>query len=189
MRIVFLLLITILFIPKLHSIEVSSLEAERRLKFNELFPKKICDKIYKDINFGSNNKLEEEIMVLAYHNLKRIKINETDSSLSIFFDNRTYSYNSKKLDLIIFNNLSDDFSDQITSITKKISKAKTKKIVVCEYDLEKSIEDGKFFNLRINFDNSLRNISNEKSKILIYYDGTIEYNYYDEQIDLSLIHI
>ena len=106
MRIVFLLLITILFIPKLHSIEVSSLEAERRLKFNELFPKKICDKIYKDINFGSNNKLEEEIMVLAYHNLKRIKINETDSSLSLFFDNRTYSYNSKKLDLIIFNNLS-----------------------------------------------------------------------------------
>ena len=91
MRIVFLLLITILFIPKLHSIEVSSLEAERRLKFNELFPKKICDKIYKDINFGSNNKLEEEIMVLAYHNLKRIKINETDSSLSLFFDNRTYS--------------------------------------------------------------------------------------------------
>ena len=186
MRIVFLLLITILFIPKLHSIEVSSLEAERRLKFNELFPKKICDKIYKDINFGSNNKLEEEIMVMAYHNLKRIKINETDSSLSLFFDNRTYSYNSKKLDLIIFNNLSDDFSDQITSITKKISKAKTKKIVVCEYDLEKSIENGKFFNLRINFDNSLRNISNEKPKVLIYYDGTIEYNYYDEQIDYSI---
>ena len=100
MRIVFSLLIIILFVPKLHSIEVSSLEAERRLKFNELFPKKICDKIYKDINFGSNNKLEEEIMVMAYHNLKRIKINETDSSLSLFFDNRTYSYNSKKLDLI-----------------------------------------------------------------------------------------
>ena len=56
----------------------------------------------------------------------------------------------KKLDLIIFNNLSDDFSDQITSITKKISKAKTKKIVVCEYDLEMSIKNGKFFDLRIN---------------------------------------
>ena len=67
MRIVFLLLITILFIPKLHSIEVSSLEAERRLKFNELFPKKVCDKIYKDIDFGLKNKLEEEIMVMAYH--------------------------------------------------------------------------------------------------------------------------
>ena len=107
-------------------------------------------------------------MVMAYHNLKRIKINETDSSLSLFFDNRTYNYNSKKLDLIIFNNLSDDFSDQITSITKKISKAKTKKIVVCEYDLQKSIENGKFFDLRINFDNSLRNISNEKQKILIF---------------------
>ena len=40
-------------------------------------------------------------MVMAYHNLKRIKINETDSSLSLFFDNRTYSYNSKKLDLIL----------------------------------------------------------------------------------------
>ena len=74
MRIVFLLLITILFIPKLHSIEVSSLEAERRLKFNELFPKKICDKIYKDINFGSNNKLEEEIMVLATITLKESKL-------------------------------------------------------------------------------------------------------------------
>ena len=53
--------------------------------------KKICDKIYNDIDFGLNNKLEEEIMVLAYHNLKRIKINESDSSLSLFFDNRTYS--------------------------------------------------------------------------------------------------
>ena len=82
--------------------------------------------------------------------------------------------------------MSDDFYDQITSITKKISKAKTKKIVVCEYDLEKSIESGKFFDLRINFDNSLRSISNEKSKILIYYDDTIEYNYYDEQNDNSI---
>ena len=127
MRIVFSLLIIILFVPKLHSIEVSSLEAERRLKFNELFPKKVCDKIYNDIDFGSNNKLEEEVMVMAYHNLKRIKINETDSSLSLFFDNRTYSYDSKKLDLIIFNNLSNDFSDQITSITKKLVKLKQKR--------------------------------------------------------------
>ena len=79
MRIFFLLLIFTLCIPKLHSIEVSSLEAERRLKFNELFPKKICDKIYKDIDFGLKNKLEEEVMVMAYHNLKRIKINESNS--------------------------------------------------------------------------------------------------------------
>ena len=60
MRIIFSLRIIILFVPKLHSIEVSSLEAERRLKFNELFSKKVCDKIYKDIDFGLKNKLEEE---------------------------------------------------------------------------------------------------------------------------------
>ena len=40
-----------IFSSKAYSIEVSSLEAEKRLEFSELFPKNVCEKIYQNIHF------------------------------------------------------------------------------------------------------------------------------------------
>ena len=143
MRNIFSIFLTIFFVfifsSKAYSIEVSSLEAERRLEFSELFPKKVCDKIYQNSSFGSKNKLDEEVSLMNYHNLKGVNLNETDSELVLFFDQRTYFYKEPKLNLLIFNSLNEDFSDQIQAVTQKIIKAKTQKIVVCEYDLKKSI--------------------------------------------------
>ena len=169
-----------------YAIEVSSFQPEKRLEFNELFPRKICDDIYNNSNFGLAKKPEREIMLMNYINLKKLKVNETDSELTIYLDQRTYSYKEPKLDLIIFRSLSDDFSDQIQSITERITKAGTKKIVVCEYDLATSLKDGKFFDFKMSFDNSLKVLTNEnpqlQPKVLIYYDGTIEYVHFDEEI-------
>ena len=68
----------------------------------------------------------------------------------------------------------------MSSINKKVIEAKTQKIVVCEYDLNKSISEGKFFDFQMTFQDSTKVESNVKPKILIFYDGTIEYIYYDE---------
>jgi hypothetical protein len=68
----------------------------------------------------------------------------------------------------------------MSSISKKVKEAKTQKIVVCEYDLNKSISEGKFFDFQMTFQDSIKVESNVKPKILIFYDGTIEYIYYDE---------
>ena len=131
------------------------------------------------------NKLSEEITLEHYLNLKRINLDETNSNLSLFFDQRTHFYKEQKLNLIIFNSLADDFSDQIQSINKKILDAGTQKIVVCEYDLDKSISEGKFFDFKMIYENSTKVDSNITPKILIYYDGTIEYIYYDEQVEYN----
>ena len=48
----FVLLFLPIFVSKAISIEVSSLEAEKRLEFSELFPKRICDNIYDKSTFG-----------------------------------------------------------------------------------------------------------------------------------------
>ena len=169
-----------------YSIEVSSFQPEKRLEFNELFPQKVCDDIYNNSNFGLTKKPEREIMLMNYINLKKLKVNETESELTIYLDQRTYSYKEPKLDLIIFQSLSDDFSSEIRSITERIKKAGTKQIVVCEYDLATSLQDGKFFDFKMSFDNSLKVLTNEnpqlQPKILIYYDGTIEYVHFDEEI-------
>ena len=125
-------------------------------------------------------------MLMNYINLKKLKLNETEAEFTIYLDQRTYSYREPKLDLIIFQSLSDDFSSQILSITERIKKAGTKKIVVCEYDLANSLKNGKFFDFKMSFDNSLKVLTNEnpqlQPKILIYYDGTIEYVHFDEEI-------
>ncbi len=181
-------IIILLFIStvlKSYAIEVSTLKAEKKLEFSELFPKTTCDKIYADSFFGKKNKLSEEITLEHYLNLKRVNLDETNSNLSLFFDQRTYSYKNPELNLIIFNSLSDDFSDQIQSINKKIIDAGTQKIVVCEYDLKKSISQGKFFDFKMIFDNSTKVESNITPKILIYYDGTVEYIFYDEQVEYN----
>ena len=123
---------------------------------------------------------------MNYHNFKGININETNSELVLFFDQRTYFYKEPKLNLLIFNSLNEDFSDQIQAVTQKIIKAKTQKIVVCEYDLKKSISEGKFFDFKINFENSTKVKTNISPKILIYYDGTIEYIYYDEEVHYAI---
>ena len=190
MRNIFSIFLTIFFVfifsSKAYSIEVSSLDAERRLEFSELFPKKVCDKIYQNSSFGSKNKLDEEVLLMNYHNLKGINLNETNSELVLFFDQRTYFYKEPKLNLLIFNSLNEDFSDQIQAVTQKIIKAKTQKIVVCEYDLKTSISEGKFFDFKISFENSTKVESSISPKILIYYDGTIEYIYYDEEVHYAI---
>ena len=186
----FVLIFLTIFVSRATSIEVTSLQSEKRLEFNELFPKKICDDIYNNSNFGLEKKPNREIMLMNYINLKKLKVNETDAILTIYLDQRSYSYKEPKLDLIIFRSLSDDFSDQIQSITERITKAGTKNIVVCEYDLSTSLKDGKFFDFRMSFDNSLKVILNEnpqlQPKILIYYDGTIEYVFFDEEISYAV---
>ncbi len=170
---------------KSFAIELSSLEAEKKLEFSELFPKKICDKIYNESTFGSENKLLEEVELKAYFNLKRLNLDETNSNLSLYFDQRSFYYKDSKLGIIIFNSVSDDFSEQLVSINKKIKDAGTQKIVVCEYDLKKSILDGKFFDFKIVFENATKIETNVPPKIIIYFDGTIEYLYYDEQVQFN----
>ena len=170
---------------KSFAIEVSSLEAEKKLEFSELFPKRICDKIYDNSSFGSENKLLEEVELKAYFNLKRLNVDETNSNLSLYFDQRSYYYKDPKLSITIFNSISDDFSEQIGSINKKVADAGTQKIVVCEYDLKKSILEGKFFDFKIIFENATKIESNVAPKIIIYFDGTIEYLYFDEQVQYN----
>jgi len=182
-----IIIITLLFFIsifcKSFAIEVSSLEAEKRLEFSELFPKDICNKIYEDSSFGKENKLSEELELKAFFNLKRLNVDETNSNLSLYFDQRTFFYKEPKLGIIIFNSISDDFlSNEMESINKKIEDAGTQKIVVCEYDLEKSISEGKFFDFKIVFENSTKVETNVSPKIIIYFDGTIEYLYFDEQV-------
>jgi len=183
-----IILIIFLFVAnifKSYAIEVSTLKVEKKLEFSEFFPKTTCDRIYNDSYFGKKNKLSEEIILKHYINLKRINLDETDSYLSLFFDQRTFSYKEQKLNLIIFKSLADDFSKEIQSINKKIIDAGTQKIVVCEYDLKKSISQGKFFDFKMNYENSTKVESNIDPKILIYYDGTVEYIFYDEKVEYN----
>ena len=176
----FVLIFLTIFISRAISIEVTSLEAEKRLEFSELFPKRICDNIYDQSNFGVEKKLKEDVTLKNYFNLKRINLDEQKSTLSLFLDQRSFFYTEPKLNLIIFNSLSDDFSNEMSAINKKVIEAKTQKIVVCEFDLNKSISEGKFFDFQMTFQDSTKVESNVKPKILIFYDGTIEYVYYDE---------
>jgi len=71
--------VVLIFSSKLYSIEVSQIEAERRLVFHELFSKKTCDTIYKNSTFGFKKKLDKEVDLMAYHNVKRINIDEANS--------------------------------------------------------------------------------------------------------------
>ena len=182
----FILLFLIIFVPKAVSIEVSTLEAEKRLEFSELFPKRICDDIYNKSTFGVEKKLQEDVTLRNYYNLKRINLDEQKSTLSLFIDQRSFFYKEPNLNLIIFNSLSDDFSNEMSSISKKVKEAKTQKIVVCEYDLNRSILEGKFFDFQMTFQDSTKVESNVKPKILIFYDGTIEYIYYDEVVTYNI---
>ena len=49
-----------------------------------------------------------------------------------------------------------------------------------------SIEQGKFFNFQMSFEDSVAVNSNIEPKIVIYYDGTIEYLYYDEEVSYDI---
>ena len=182
----FILIFLTIFISRAISIEVTSLEAEKRLEFSELFPKRICDNIYDKSAFGTEKKLKEYVTLKNFFNLKRINLDEQNSSLSLFLDQRSFYYTEPKLNLIIFNSLSDDFSDEMSAINKKVIEAKTQKIVVCEYDLNKSISEGKFFDFQMTYQDSTKVESNIDPKILIFYDGTVEYIYYDEVVTYNI---
>ena len=182
----FILIFLTIFISRAISIEVTSLEAEKRLEFSELFPKRICDNIYDKSTFGTEKKLKEYVTLKNFFNLKRINLDEQNSSLSLFLDQRSFYYTEPKLNLIIFNSLSDDFSDEMSAINKKVIEAKTQKIVVCEYDLNKSISEGKFFDFQMTYQDSTKVESNIDPKILIFYDGTVEYIYYDEVVTYNI---
>ena len=182
----FILIFLTIFISRAISIEVTSLEAEKRLEFSELFPKRICDNIYDKSAFGTEKKLKEYVTLKNFFNLKRINLDEQKSSLSLFLDQRSFYYTEPKLNLIIFNSLSDDFSDEMSAINKKVIEAKTQKIVVCEYDLNKSISEGKFFDFQMTYQDSTKVESNIDPKILIFYDGTVEYIYYDEVVTYNI---
>ena len=182
----FILIFLSIFISRAISIEVTSLEAEKRLEFSELFPKRICDNIYDKSTFGTEKKLKEDVTLKNFFNLKRINLDEQNSTLSLFLDQRSFYYTEPKLNLIIFNSLSDDFSDEMSAINKKVIEAKTQKIVVCEYDLNKSILEGKFFDFQMTYQDSTKVESNIDPKILIFYDGTVEYIYYDEVVTYNI---
>ena len=172
---------------KSFAIEVSLLEAEKRLIFQQLFSKQTCAKIYQKLKYGLKKKLDDDVRMELYHNLKRINIDEEKALLTLAFDQRTAFYKERSLELIIFNVLADqDFSDELANINKTIANSKSKKIVVCEYDLNNSIADASFFDFNLEYDNALNVETNVDPKVLIYYDGTIEYVYYDEKVTYAI---
>ena len=172
---------------KSFAIEVSLLEAEKRLIFQQLFSKQTCAKIYQKLKYGLKKKLDDDVRMELYHNLKRINIDEEKALLTLAFDQRTAFYKERSLELIIFNVLADqDFSDELANINKTIANSKSKKIVVCEYDLNNSLADASFFDFNLEYDNALNVESNVDPKVLIYYDGTIEYVYYDEKVTYAI---
>ena len=172
---------------KSFAIEVSLLEAEKRLIFQQLFSKQTCAKIYQKLKYGLKKKLNDDVRMELYHNLKRINIDEEKALLTLAFDQRTAFYKERSLELIIFNVLADqDFSDELANINKTIANSKSKKIVVCEYDLNNSLADASFFDFNLEYDNALNVETNVDPKVLIYYDGTIEYVYYDEKVTYAI---
>ena len=188
-KILFFLVIFLssLIFSKSFAIEVSLLEAEKRLIFQQLFSKQTCAKIYQKLKYGLKKKLDDDVRMELYHNLKRININEEKALLTLAFDQRTAFYKERSLELIIFNVLADqDFSDELANINKTIANSKSKKIVVCEYDLNNSLADASFFDFNLEYDNALNVESNVDPKVLIYYDGTIEYVYYDEKVTYAI---
>ena len=188
-KILFFLVIFLstLVFSKSFAIEVSLLEAEKRLIFQQLFSKQTCAKIYQKLKYGLKKKLDDDVRMELYHNLKRINIDEEKALLTLAFDQRTAFYKERSLELIIFNVLADqDFSDELANINKTIANSKSKKIVVCEYDLNNSISDASFFDFNLKYDNALNVETNVDPKVLIYYDGTIEYVYYDEKVTYAI---
>ena len=188
-KILFFLVIFLstLVFSKSFAIEVSLLEAEKRLIFQQLFSKQTCAKIYQKLKYGLKKKLDDDVRMELYHNLKRINIDEEKALLTLAFDQRTAFYKERSLELIIFNVLADqDFSDELANINKTIANSKSKKIVVCEYDLNNSLADASFFDFNLEYDNALNVETNVDPKVLIYYDGTIEYVYYDEKVTYAI---
>ena len=188
-KILFFLVIFLssLIFSKSFAIEVSLLEAEKRLIFHQLFSKQTCAKIYQKLKYGLKKKLDDDVRMELYHNLKRINIDEEKALLTLAFDQRTAFYKERSLELIIFNVLADqDFSDELANINKTIANSKSKKIVVCEYDLNNSLADASFFDFNLEYDNALNVETNVDPKVLIYYDGTIEYVHYDEKVTYAI---
>ena len=129
-KILFFLVIFLstLVFSKSFAIEVSLLEAEKRLIFQQLFSKQTCAKIYQKLKYGLKKKLDDDVRMELYHNLKRINIDEEKALLTLAFDQRTAFYKERSLELIIFNVLADqDFSDELANINKTIANSKSKK--------------------------------------------------------------
>ena len=56
---ILILFFTSIFFSKSYAIEVSSLQAEKRLIFNQLFSKHTCAKIYTQLKFGLKKKIRQ----------------------------------------------------------------------------------------------------------------------------------
>ena len=93
----FILLFLIIFVPKAVSIEVSTLEAEKRLEFSELFPKRICDDIYNKSTFGVEKKLQEDVTLRNFYNLKRINLDEQKLATQVVKDQKVDDLEKEKL--------------------------------------------------------------------------------------------
>ena len=183
----FIIFLSSFILSKSFAIEVSMLEAEKRLIFQQLFSNKTCGTIYENINFGDKKKLRDEVLLKVFHNIKRVNIDEEKAILTVALDQRNFSYKEPNLEKIIFQALAvQDFSEELSTINETVAISKTKKIVVCEYNLNSGLEDGKFFNFDMTYDNHLKVETNVEPKILIYYDGTIEYVFYDEKVDYAI---
>ena len=150
-------------------------------KFFQLFPTKVCDQIYEKLNYGED-ELEGDILVEVNQDINALTVDEYKNIFSINFSERRYSYTEDRLKIILTEISST--SRQLMQVLISIAyEKKNEKIVICEYDLNKSIYENKFFDPKIFFKNAWEIKSKNQNKILVYYDGTIEYQYKDETIN------
>ena len=107
---------------KSFAIEVSMLEAEKRLIFQQLFSSKTCGTIYENINFGDKKKLRDEVLLKVFHNIKRVNIDEEKAILTVALDQRNFSYKEPNLEKAIFQVLAaQDFSEELTTINETVA--------------------------------------------------------------------
>lgn len=150
-------------------------------KFFQLFPIKVCDQIYEKLNYGTV-ELEQDILIETNQDINALTVDEYKNIFSINFSERRYSYTEDRLNTIL-TELSSSSTHLMQMLISIAYEKKNKRIVICEYDLKKSIDENKFFDPKIFFKNAWEIKSKNQNKILVYYDGTIEYLYKDETIN------
>ena len=134
------ILIYLLLTASVWSGEITSFSEK---KYFQLFPTKVCDQIYEKLNYGED-ELEGDILVEVNQDINALTVDEYKNIFSINFSERRYSYTEDRLKIILTEISST--SRQLMQILISIAyEKKNEKIVICEYDLNKSIYDNKFF--------------------------------------------